>query len=220
MKSLASRFLSEAEREQIERCVREVEKTTSGELVPLVVSASYHYPIAPLLGALVVGLLAASVATGVLSWQKAWGGLAVYHLWGFPAVFAIGFLPALPLVRALPRLKRLFIAEADMNEEVQEAALTAFFRKGLQATRDRTGILLFISVFERTAFVLADEGINAKLGADAWKQVVDSLTRGIRERRQGEAICAAVRRCGELVRSHFPVRRDDTNELANLIVED
>jgi putative membrane protein len=141
-------------------------------------------------------------------------------LWVFPTAFAVAFLASLPLLRSVPGLKRLFISAADMNEEVAEAALTAFFRRGLQATRDRTGILVFVSVFERRAVVLADEGINAKVSPDAWKQVVDPLVAGIRQRRQGEAICAAVRRCGEVVRSQFPVRRDDKNELANLIVED
>jgi putative membrane protein len=220
MKNLAAGFLSDAERREIETCVREVEKTTSGEIVPMVVSASYHYPSAPLLGALILSVLAATVTTGLLTWQKAWGGLALYHLWVFPAVFSAGFLLFHQLIRAVPGFKRLFVSAEDAAEEVNEAAVTSFYRRGLQATRDRTGILLFISVFERRAFVLADEGINARVAGDAWKEIVDILVQGIRERRQGEAICRAVQRCGELVRTHFPVRHDDTNELDNLIVED
>jgi putative membrane protein len=187
MKNLAGRFLSDTERREIETCVREVEKTTSGEIVPMVVSESYHYPIAPLLGALVLGLLTAAVVTGLLTWQKAWGGLAPYHLWVFPAVFSVGFLLFHPLIRAIPGFKRLFISAADITEEVEEAAVTAFYRRGLQATRDRTGILLFISVFERRAFVLADEGIHAKVAEGVWKAGRSDLPGRAALRRAGAA---------------------------------
>jgi putative membrane protein len=220
MKSLARKFLNDPERAQIEACVREVETTTSGEIVPMVVSASYHYPMAAMLGALIVSLLVAGAATAVISIQRAWEGFGLFDLWMFPAVFAVAFLLLHELIKRVSGLKRLFVTSGEINEEVEEAALTSFYRHRLNNTRDKTGILIFISVFERRALVLADEGINAQVDTGTWKDIVDVVVQGIRQKRQAEAICEAVRRCGRIVQDKFPRKRDDTDELRNLIVED
>jgi putative membrane protein len=220
MMSLASRFLTEAERERVTRCVHEVEKGTSGEIVPLLRSSSYHYPSATLFGALVLSVLIAAAATAADAVFKPWGGLSLVDLWVFPAMFAVAFLVAFQLLRAVPSLRRLFISPAEMTEEVEEAALTAFYRHRLAETRDRTGILLFVSVYERRAVVLADKGINLKVTPETWQQVVDLVLRGIRTGRPADGLCEAVARCGQIVSAQFPVRAGDKDELRNLIVED
>jgi len=220
MKNLAKKFLSDSEKNQIEGCVREVEKNTSGEIVPMVVSSSYHYPMSNMIGALIISLLISVAVTLVYSIGKSWGGVSAADLWLFPAVFAVSFLIFHEIVKRVPLFKRIFVTKAEISEEVEEAALTSFYRRSLNNTRDRTGILIFISVFERRAFVLADEGINEKVDTGLWQEIVDMVIQGIKQRRQGEAICQAVRRCGELIRTHFPIKPDDTDELDNLIVED
>ena len=135
-------------------------------------------------------------------------------------MFAVSFLVAYQLLRGIPALKRLFISQAEITEEVGEAALTAFFRHRLAETRDRTGILLFVSVYERRAMVLADKGINLKVPPETWQQVVDLVLEGIREGRAADGLCEAVTRCGQLISAQFPVRAGDKDELRNLIVED
>jgi len=220
MKNLAIKFLTEEEKREIETCVKEVEKNTSGEIVPLVVSASYHYPMSNMIGALIFGLLISVVLTLVFSIRKSWGGVTALDLWLFPAVFAVSFLLFHELIKRISWLKRIFITKAEINEEVEEAALTSFYRNGLNNTRDRTGILIFISVFERRAFVLADEGINAKVDTGVWQEIVGTVVQGIRQRRQAQGICRAVRRCGDLIRKAFPIKSGDTDELDNLIVKD
>ena len=219
-KALLDTFLPRVDRERIEACVRQVEGTTSGEIVPMVVPSSHPYPLASLSGALGAGLLLAVLATAYVSLRRAWGGLTLVELWVFPAVFGL-FTPLFyELMRLVPALRRLFIRGQEMAEEVEEAALSAFYRRGLSHTRDHTGILIFISVFERRVQVLADSGINAKVPPEAWQEVADLIVAGIRRGRQGEAICQAVKRCGELLGEHFPRRRDDRDELQNLIVEE
>lgn len=220
MKNLASKFLTDAEKKAVQACVREVEKDTSGEIVPMVVSSSYHYPMSNMIGGLIFALLISVAVTLGYGIQKSWGGVTAMDLWLFPAVFAVSFLLFHELVKRIPGLKRIFITKAEIAEEVEEASLTSFYRNGLNNTRDRTGILIFISVFERRAYVLADEGINAKVDTAVWQEVVDLVVSSIKKREQAEGICRAVRRCGELIRSSFPIKADDTDELGNLIVED
>jgi putative membrane protein len=173
-----------------------------------------------MIGGLIFALLIGIGVTLGVSIQKSWGGVTVLDLWLFPAVFAVSFLLFHELVKRIPWLKRVFITKAEIAEEVEEAALTSFYRNGLNNTRDRTGILIFISVFERRAFVLADEGINAKVDSKVWREVVDLVVESIKKGHQAEGICRAVRRCGQLVYEHFPIKPGDTDELDNLIVED
>ena len=219
MRDLTDKFLSENERSKVRNCVAEAEKTTSGEIVPMIVTASYHYPMAEMLGSLILSLLTAVTATLIVTVRKSWGGVTVLDMWLFPAVFTVAFVIFYELVRNVLFLKRLLITKDEMKEEVGEAALKSFYSKGLQNTRDRTGILIFISVFERLAYVLADEGINAKVNPKVWQEVVDIVVKGIKEHKQAEGICEAVRRCGELIEKNFPIKPDDTNELDNLIVD-
>ena len=79
-------------------------------------------------------------------------------------------------------------------------------------------MLIFISVFEHKVWVLADRGIDAKVGTDRWGAVVAHIVDGIKKGRQAEAICEAVAEVGEILAAHFPPRDDDVDELDNLII--
>ncbi len=219
MKDSARAFLSADEQERIRKCVEQAEKSTSGEIVPMVVGASSQYRAASHLGALVVGLLAATAAAAVASARKPWGPFAVLDLWLFAGVFALSFVLAYVLIRRVAAFRRLFITASEIDDEVNEAALTSFYREGLSNTRDRTGILIFVSLFERRTCVLADKGINDKVRPGAWQELVDLVARGFRGGDPAQAICQAVTRCGQVLREHFPIKPDDTDELTNLVTD-
>jgi len=209
MKS-ANEFLTAEERQQIEAAVKAAEAKTSGEIVPLLVEASYEYPRAELIGAGSLGL-----AVGLLgSW--AFGGDSI---WWFLPIFAGSFLVFQQLIQRLPGLKRKLIHPEEMEIEVREKALTSFLEHGLHETRDRTGILILISLFERRVQVLADSGINAKVPPRTWDELVELITSGLQRGEACGAICRAVERCGELLQEHFPIKADDSDELPNLIME-
>jgi len=203
-------FFSKAEQQQIEAAVREVEKTTSGEIVPMVVDASYDYPRAEMIGA---GTL--SLATAIfISW--AFGGESI---WVFLPLFLFGYPLLLLLIRNLPDFKRRLIHPDEIDAEVKEKALVSFVEQGLHKTRDSTGILILISLFEHRVQVLADEGINAKVPAETWDALVKDVAGGIKDGTACEALCREIRACGALLAEHFPVRDDDTDEQPNLIIE-
>lgn len=216
MRDLAAKFLTDPEKQMVREAVARAEKQTAGEIVVMVVPASYHYPTADILGAAALALppaLALTPPAGALLW------LGPHNMWVFLGIFGLLFTGAYFAVRHLPWLKRLFIARRQVEEEVQEAALTHFYQHGLHRTRDETGVLIFVSVLERRVTVLADRGINARLPEDTWQKVVADIVAGIRAGRQAEAICRAVEQVGALLAEHFPVKADDTDELKNLIIE-
>lgn len=203
------KFLSPEQRERIKACVADVEKTTAGEIAPMIVPASYDYPRAEITGALLIGLAVSMAAAWVFS---------VDYTWNFIWIFAASFLAAFTAMKFLPRLKRFFIPRSEIEEEVNEGAITSFYGHNLHETRDRTGILIYVSVFERKVVVLADKGVNDKVDQGEWRVIVDMITAGIKEGKAPEAICRAIERCGEIIAGHFPRRPDDKDELSNLIV--
>jgi putative membrane protein len=211
MKDLASKFLTASEKEKIINAVKNVEKITSGEIVPMVVSSSYHYPVSNIIGSFIISMIISLAAVFILQNQ---------YLWLFLAVFMVSFVIFHEVVNLILPVKRLFISDKEIKEEVEEAAITSFYNKGLSNTRDKTGVLIFISVFERKVWVLADSGINKKVPQDTWKSIVDIIIDGIRGKKQGDAIVKAITIVGDILKSHFPVRTDDIDEVQNLIVED
>lgn len=219
MRDPVRRWFSEADEERIRARVREIEKRTAGELVPMIVAESSRYPGAGALGALIVAFAAAFLANLALGFLRLWHGFQLLDIWLFPVVFGVVFVLMLELVPHFPSLKRPFIHDADREAEVAEAAFTAFYRHGLAHTRDRTGVLIFISIFERKVRVIADEGIHAKVGEESWKKAVAIIIEGFRRGRATDAVCDALAHCGKLLAEHFPRKGGDTDELENLIVE-
>jgi len=205
----AQSFFTAEEQQRIEAAVRAAELETSGEIVPMVVDAAFDYPRAEIFGG---GFFALAIAV----WCSWWFGHS--SVWVFLPVFLAGYLPCKHLVRALPGLKRRFIPGRVLAEEVEEKALVSFLEQGLHATRDHTGILILVSLFERRVHVLADRGINAKVDKHTWDEIVRAVTAGIRRGEACDALCAAIARCGELLAKDFPRKADDTDELPNLIL--
>lgn len=217
MKDLAARFLSDEERERIQNAVKEAEENTSGEIVPMVVSSSYDYPLADVLGGAAISLpLALLVSPFVGHWFWVGG----QNMWIFLGLFIAFFFLFHQVVRHTLWLKRVFISPKEIEEEVKEAAVVSFFREGLYQTREETGVLIFISVFEHRVWILADRGIDQKVEKGKWDQIVRGITAGIKQGRQADAICEAVRQTGDLLRSHFPGKPEDRDELKNLIFSD
>ncbi|NOY69614.1 MAG: hypothetical protein GXP53_09025 [Deltaproteobacteria bacterium] len=217
MKNLARKFLSEQDRTRIKEAVHAAEKRTSGEIVPMVVSASYHYPMADITGAITLSL---PISLGIAHFfgESFWG--LKDNMFLFIAVLIPLFLIFQEIVPWIPILKRIFAPDSQVEEEVREAATTAFFAEGLYRTENETGVLIFISVFERRVWVLADRGINEKLPEDHWEGIVKLITDGIREKRPADAICRAVTMVADMLEKHFPIKPGDRDELPNLIIED
>lgn len=215
MKNLAEEFLSNEERERITKQVMGAEKSTSGEIVPMVVSMSHDYPRARLIASFIYSLPLTLLLTHLLSSMLWRDPLNVFFFFSlqFPLLLLLHWL-----LSNYPLLYKPFITQAEMLIEVEEEAIKSFFSERLYATRGSNGILLFISVFERRAWILADHGIDEKIAPTTWQRIIDDLTTAIGEKRQGDGICNAIETVGDILKDHFPYQRDDQDELHNLII--
>ena len=103
------------------------------------------------------------------------------------------------------------------EEEIRQKAAEAFFKFRIRKTDEGTGILIYVSIFEHMIWVVGDDAINEKIGADAWHQIRDLVQGGFRRSRPEDGLKAGIERCGELLAEHFPIREGDVNELSNEI---
>ena len=88
----------------------------------------------------------------------------------------------------------------------------------MSQTQGRTGILLFVSLMEQRAVVLADRAIAEHLDAKVWQELIDLMIEGVKRGDLATGLTQAIQRCGELLTSHFPLADDDVNELRDHLV--
>jgi len=206
-------LFSDAQRQAIADAAREAEGRTSGEIVPYVVGACDDYDEACWKSAALLALAAAVVAAAVYTLAGFWGQLVWLWIAAPPAIGgAVGYLTA----RLVPQVRRLVIDGETLDLRARRRAMTAFLEEELFATRDRTGILIFVALFEHRVVVLGDSGINRAVPDGAWEGIVSRIVAGIHEGRTAEALADAIRECGALLEAHrVEIRPDDTDELSN-----
>ena len=122
------------------------------------------------------------------------------------------------LTRYLYPLQRLLAGSERLDETVHRRALQAFVEEEVFDTRDRTGILLFVSLREHRIEVVGDTGINQQVEADDWAEVVTRIRRGIQNDNLTEGLVEAIETCGRLLEEKgVDIRPDDENELTDTV---
>ena len=101
-----------------------------------------------------------------------------------------------------------------------------FAEYGVYRTRDRTGLLIMLSEFERQVVILGDEGIDERVGLEGWEGHVQHIVTGIREGRAGTAVVEVLDAMADLLEETVPQRRfgftgeGDVNELSDEVIEE
>jgi putative membrane protein len=209
MMKITENFLSETERRLVEERIARAEERTSGEIVVMVAPSSYHYPYAGLLGSTLLSLLG-GISVSLLLGRES--------MWFFLSAFTLLFMLLNELSRRFLQLRRPFISRKDMREEVEEAAIRAFYTSGINRTAGHTGILVYLSLFEHKVRVVADKAINEKVEQAKWQEIVDIITGGFHDKAPGKALSSAIDRCGDILATHFPREEGDINELSDTIL--
>lgn len=208
------RLFTEADQERIKAAVKAAEERTSGEIVPYVVPQSASYEVALWRTAAAFAVLAMVVLLLVFQFYRGWGLGWLHTGWGTMLVILVAGTAGALLASFVPAVMRRMAGEAVMARAVHQRAMEAFVDEEVFNTRERTGILLFISLLEHRIEVVGDAGINRRVDADDWVEVVARIRRGIQQGRPADGIIEAVEMCGHLLeRSGIAIRADDTNEL-------
>jgi putative membrane protein len=188
------RFFGAEAQDRIERAVREAEARSIGQVVPVVVERSGHYPQARWMGAVIL----AALATAVVAAARL--RLSLEELAFLQAAAGV----AGALLARLEPAERLLAGRRALEAAVRARAEHAFHLHDLHHTVKGTGVLVFASLREHRAVVLGDHGIHSKMGEGEWQRAVDALVAGIRRDDPAGGFCDAVALCGAKLAEHFP----------------
>jgi putative membrane protein len=216
-------ILGDQDRKTIRDAIAAAEKTTAGEIFVVVAHDSDEYRAIPLLWATLIALLfplpfllvelPAEWRTGE-AWDSAarlLPGTAIYL--GQLVVFVV-----LAIGLSLPAIKPLVVPKSVKRNRAHALAVAQFLAHGLHITEARTGVLIFVSLFERYAEIIADAGIAAKVEQEEWDRSMAGLLADIGQGRLTEGLAGAIGRAGSVLARHFPPRPRDRNELPNDLI--
>ncbi|APH70031.1 TPM domain-containing protein [Aquibium oceanicum] len=206
--------LSPEDRQRVAEAIRIAEAKTSGEIYCVLARRSDDYFFASAL-MLTLGMLATSLVAA----------LAAHWLWVEVAPVSLvlaqagAFASALLVLRVVPDLRVHLVPPRLRYRRAHDNAARQFLAHNVHATQARTGVLIFVSLAERYAEVVADSGIDDKVDQSTWNDIVARLVEDARGDRLGEGFANAVESVGALLAEHFPPGATNPNELDDHIVE-
>lgn len=228
--------LSREEISRIEQAVKDAELRTSAEIVPMIVHRStlkatgdrilfwICFGILGVGGAVSLSLMGGldeALLDRFIDYMGLWPTAGLHLTLASAAELAVA-LAAFGIAWAaawffsrFDRAHRFVFPKRDLAIEAEHRAQAEFFASDLRSTTGRTGVLLFVSMLERRAVILADEAIVAKFAPATWTDVLASLVGAIRNGQMGSGYTMAIKTIGEHLERHFPIASDDKNELSN-----
>jgi putative membrane protein len=185
--------ISKEDHERIAIAIHSAEAKTSGEIVCVLAQASSHTTALPILIAAVVSL--------AMPWLlMTFTAMTVHRILSLQVLAFLALMIPLFFTRVrvalMPRKARRAIAH--------RAAMEQFTSRGIGRRKDRTGILIFVSLAERYARIIADDEIAARVPQSEWQAAVDALVAHMRDGRIADGFITAINVCGNELAKHFP----------------
>ncbi len=206
--------LSAEDHRRVSEAIRQAEARTSGEIFCVLARSSGSYFFAAGFMLALAMLAVALVVAFVL--QEWW---FEPRLTVFAAAEMAAFACALALLLIFPSLCLRLVPRHVQYTQAHDNALRQFLARNVHITTQRTGVLLFISLAERYADVVADAGIDRQVRQEDWDGVVAELVEGARRGRLADGFVTAIASAGALLTAHFPIGQGDPNELDDHLVE-
>ena len=225
---MALAMLSDADHDRVSAAVSAAEAATAGEIVTIVTDRSDGYTDVALAWATLVAFTALTAyalfpdfylalidrLTG--AWASEWTPREVLLL--ALAGTTLKFLGMLALQLWQP-LKFWLIPPPVKARRVLARAVTCFKVGAERRTHGRTGILIYLSMREHRAEIVADAAIAGKVAPEVWGETMAAMLAEIRQGRTADGMIAAVEKVGAVLAEHFPRAEDDQNELPDRLIE-
>ncbi|MDB5386152.1 MAG: hypothetical protein JWM11_1798 [Planctomycetaceae bacterium] len=217
------RLFSENDRQAVNQAVHAAESGTSAEIVPVVAASSGRYDRPEDVVGLWTGLLTLSIVWVMYpaadSGSGSWGGPhPAWQLVAFIVATVLGFLAGAILGSKIDWLRRLFTPRRQMQEEVFSRARAVFYDHRVHHTQGASGVLLYISLFERMAAIIADESVLKHLGQEQINTLCAQFTMRLRAGKPTSALCETIRSVSEQLSPVMPRANDDVNELPDALL--
>ncbi len=190
--------ISKKDRERIAAVIQSAEAKTSGEIVCVLAQTSTHMTALPVFIA-----AAAALATPWLLMMLT--ELTVQRI----LAIQVGVFLLLLMLLRLPRVRVALIPRKARRAIAHRVAMEQFISRGIAGNKHRAGIMIFVSLAERYARIIADDEIAARVPHSKWQGAVDALVAHMRDGRIADGFVAAINKCAKELAKHFP--RADTN---------
>jgi putative membrane protein len=192
---------------KIQAAITAAEKGTNGEIVVVIADRSTRWEGPRAVFSLSIALLAMFVAAVTVralnaAWEPFIGVVA----------FSVAFLFA-----SLASVTRLLLQREDVDDAVLDAAKVAFLDRGVHRTRERSGVLVFLSLLERRVQILGDAGVHAAVGDDGWRAYADRVVDAVRLDKVDDLV-SVIADVGAVLARSFPKTSTDVNELPDEVV--
>ena len=198
--------MSQQDRDRISAAIRAVEAKTSGEIVCVLAQTSSDAKALPIFVAAVVAL--------ALPWLlDAWTEMTVRRMLSLQILAFV----VLTLVLCLPAIRVALLPRRARRAAAHRAALEQFVIRGIARKKDRSGVLIFVSLAEHYARIIADEGIASRVPQSEWQVAIDALLEHMADGRIAEGFVGAIERCGATLAAHFPRTGATRDELPDRI---
>jgi putative membrane protein len=220
--------LSEADHQAVRRAVAAAEADTAGEIVTVVADRSDGYTDVALVWAAAVAFTAIAVLTfwpdfylGLVDrilgkWNAEWTPRGIL---GLALFVAIAKFAGMWLIQLWQPLKFLLIPGPIKSRRANTLALSIFKVGAERRTTGRTGILIYLSMRERRAEIVADEAIASKVAPEVWGEAMAAMLAELKRGNCGAGMAAAVEHVGKVLAEHLPRELDDVNELPDRLIE-
>ena len=220
--------VSAADHDVVTVAVAAAEAHTSGEIVTVVAAQSNDYDDVALVWASVVAFIAMSAIALFPEFYRGlydrltggWGYELTANQW-LGTVIAIGVIKWIGMwLILLWRPLRMALTPRVIKAQRVRARAVDLFKVGTEAkTLGRTGVLLYLSLKEHRADIVADEAIAAKVSAEVWGDAMAALIERVRAGEPGAGMAAAVTQMGVVLTEHFPRGSENPNELPDRLIE-
>ena len=225
---MVTRRLSEADHAKVSAAISGAEGKSNGEIVAVATDLSDPYHDVALHWAVIVLIAVLAWAAAFPSWLQWWfdaltGGWrpepTLRELLTFLMVLAVLKFTAVLLILKYMPLRLALTPSATKHRRVRRRAVTVFKAAAERRTVGRTGILIYLSMGERRAEIVADEAILKVTDEHVWGGAMEALLADVRAGRPAEGIVAAIEKVGEVLQQHFPRSEADTNEIPDKLIE-
>jgi putative membrane protein len=218
-----NKLFSDHDREAVNKAVQDGESGTSAEIVPVVAACSGRYDRPEDIIGLWFGLLTMAAVWAIYPVPVAESGhlAAPHQAWQLVALVVatvIGFMVGVIVGSRVDPLRRLFTPKSQMEAEVYSRARTVFFDNRVHHTVGSSGVLLYVSLFEHMAAVIADETVLQKIGQDKVDALCAEFTQRLHSGNPTQAMCDTIRSVGQTLSPLMPRAVDDVNELPDALL--
>ena len=211
------RELTAEERECIRLTVHAAEQHTNAEIVPMIVSRSGLYRDAQYRAGLVLSLVVLTLMLTTEIFWLPWGWHGSNAAWLVLAT--IGAYGVGTWLGTLAPSIRLLTPTGRMQHKVKLRAERAFAKHAISQTRERTGVLIMVSLLERQIYVLADQSIFQRVPSERWSSIVEAAVGQLKRGEIVGGLCQGIRVCGTVLAEVCPGRSgDNPDELSNELV--